>query len=165
MKNEKKDYTVKDLKGKPSKNRPYNVHYKFTEEEIKLKSSDLATNNLEKVRLEDKKKEVMSDYKAKIDKVVADTNLLARQVNSGYEMRDISCDVYLNQPIEGQKVIVRTDTNEIHKIEEMEAHEFQEPIPFEEDNKTYQEGEMTILPTDQKIIKKPKKERTKKNAK
>ncbi len=63
-------------------------------------------------------------------------------------MREIRCKVYLNVPIDGQKTIVRTDTNEILKIEEMEAHEFQEQLPFNQKEDTNPETKETEANTE-----------------
>lgn len=129
---EKSEFTYeKDLEDKPFRDRELQLPYRFTEEELQEKSNELAGEITARQRLEDDKKETMSNFKARIDKKTANINLLASQVTVKHETRPIHCWLFLNQPIEGQKTIVRSDTKEIVRIEEMEQHEFQEELNLE----------------------------------
>ncbi|RIV19746.1 hypothetical protein DYU11_22720 [Fibrisoma montanum] len=63
-----------------------NIPYKhfYTVQERDDLSRKLAEQQLKKVELEDEKKAVTSDYKAKIDSVQSSINLLSRDVINGY---------------------------------------------------------------------------------
>lgn len=108
------------------------LKYLFTETELKDKSTSLAQEcrNLEEV--ENDKKQVMSDFKSKIDGHQASISKLSNHINNGYEYRQISCEVKMDTPIQGQKTIIRKDTGEIVKIEEMTQQEMQMELELTE---------------------------------
>lgn len=70
--------------------------YEFDEDEKKVLSKKLAGENQNKQRLEDEKKAVSSNFKAKIDNAVSQINLLASHIANGYQHRNIECFKYLN---------------------------------------------------------------------
>ena len=65
--------------------------YKFTEEEIKAMSKELASKNIELGRIDNRKKAVMADFKAKSELVEKEIESLSTSINSGVEYRDFRC--------------------------------------------------------------------------
>lgn len=80
------------------------------------------------------KKEAMSEFKSRLDNVMADINSFSEALNTGFEMREVKCEVFFNLPSPGKKTIVRMDTGEEIGIENMTEDEKQEELPFNEDN-------------------------------
>jgi hypothetical protein len=108
------------------------LKYQFTEPELKERATQLARECRELEDIENEKKQVMSDFKAKIDGHQAKISGLSNNINNGYEYRYIDCEVVLNQPIDGEKQIIRKDTGELVKQEAMTPQELQEELPLEE---------------------------------
>lgn len=71
----------------------YNFRYQFTKEELEEKAKQLAKSCEERTSIEDEKKSVMSDFKAKIDSKTAEINHLSNNINSGYEYVTKTCEV------------------------------------------------------------------------
>jgi hypothetical protein len=80
----------------PQKKENYTFDYKFSKEELEDKSKQLALACEERNRLEDDKKSVMSDYKAKIDGKNAEINIVSGHINTGKERLTKTCDVVLD---------------------------------------------------------------------
>jgi hypothetical protein len=70
--------------------------YQFTPEEIGNNADQLARFVMEQDEIEQEKKEVMSQYKAKLDEASAKISKYANWVRSGYEMRDEDCRLVLD---------------------------------------------------------------------
>jgi hypothetical protein len=83
---------------------------KFTESEIKDFSRTLAYECRQVAQLEEQKKEVVSDFKAKIDAKHSLISMLSNNVNNGYEYRNVDCEVELDTPKKGIKTLTRIDT-------------------------------------------------------
>ena len=66
--------------------------YHFTDPELKTLSADLARNCAKLQEVEDEKKEMASNYKAKIDAATSAINSVARDINNGYEHRYFECE-------------------------------------------------------------------------
>jgi len=105
-----------------------NLKYEFTEDEITALAKKLAyeTRTLEELR--DQKKSVVSDFTNKITGAEASISMLANNINNGYEYRYIDCEVSFNNPEAGQKSIIRIDTGEIVRIEDMTQAERQQNL-------------------------------------
>lgn len=108
------------------------LKYQFTEQELKDISKKLAYENKNFDELEDAKKSVVSDFSSKLNSARATISKLSSNINNGYEYRDIECEIRLNEPESGQKTIVRRDTGEIVRIEEMTDREMQEELKLED---------------------------------
>lgn len=106
------------------------LKYQFTETELRDKATQLARECRQNEEMEDEKKSVVSDFKAKIDGLQAKISLLSGHINNGYEYRNIECEVSLNTPVTGKKTITRTDTGERVGIEDMDHDELQEVMDF-----------------------------------
>lgn len=77
----------------PFKKENYDYQHFFTDDELKEKSQQLARACRDHAGIEDQKKSVMSDFKAKLDKISAEINHTSNHINSGFEMRYNTCDV------------------------------------------------------------------------
>jgi hypothetical protein len=99
----------------------------LTEQEIKDAGAQLARSYSEITDLEEHKKGVVSDFKAKIDGATAQASILARKIQNGYEFRDIECEEvwdYDDKVVE----VVRTDTGETIRSRVMKAEELQDSL-------------------------------------
>jgi len=101
------------------------LQYRFTDEELKDKSQQLARTTQEKNELENEKKTINSQFKASIDGCSATIESLANKINTGSEMRNIECEIKLNTPHVGKKQCFRLDTNEVVWEKNMDASESQ----------------------------------------
>ncbi len=64
---------------------------KLTGEELRNYSDTLAAKTAERSELEDAKKQASSNYKARIDAIEAENNLLARKIQTRSENRQVEC--------------------------------------------------------------------------
>jgi predicted NodU family carbamoyl transferase len=96
----------------------------LTAKEIHDHSLQLAEKNKSIVAIEEEKKSVMSQYKARIDETKATINKLSNIVTDGFEMRDVECEITYHKPQQGKKTIVRKDLDKVHAVETMEEWEF-----------------------------------------
>ena len=69
------------------------VRYVFTKAEKKEMSVKLAQQIVNLQQAEVGKKAVMSDYKSRIGGIRAQVNSLAANLNAGYEMRRVECEI------------------------------------------------------------------------
>ena len=109
------------------------LKYQFSEQELKDISKKLAYENKNYDELEDAKKSVTSDFSSKLNSSRANISKLSNNINNGYEYRDIECEIRLNEPADGQKTIVRKDTGEIVRVEDMTEREMQEELDLKGD--------------------------------
>ena len=109
----------------------YFLRVDFTVEELREFSKELARKTAELSQGEEDKKAAVSQFADRIAANRADTSRLARNINSGYEMRMVECDVLLNQPVTGTAQIVRLDTGEVVKERAMTGNEMQADLPLD----------------------------------
>lgn len=86
--------------------------YTFSKEELEAKSKELAGLYDEKARVEDEKKSSASEYKSKLDKIAERSRKLSNHITMGQEIREVECEIRMNTPMEGMKMMVRLDTLE-----------------------------------------------------
>lgn len=96
----------------------------FTQEEMREIATELAQKHKEAIEIEEDKRRVMSDYKARIDTVKARMNKLAVNYDSGYELRDIDCRVDYNYKT-NKKTYTRMDTLKIVREQDISPEEMQ----------------------------------------
>lgn len=108
-----------------------NLQYRFTEAELIALGKELGESQLKLRQLDDDRKMVADEWKAKISFAEAHINSLSNKTSSGYEYRDIECTVTLNTPVDGDKTVTRNDTGEIVKIMPMDESEKQDELPLE----------------------------------
>lgn len=78
--------------------------------------------------VEEDEKQVKAQYKAKKEKLLADIKFESQIVNNGYIFKDVECEVRFNEPVSGQKSIVRLDTGDVVAIETMTPREMNRPL-------------------------------------
>ncbi len=105
----------------------------LTEPEIKESGAQLARTYSEITDLEDQKKSLVSDFKAKIDGATASASILARKIQNGYEFRNIECEEWWDYECKVLEVM-RLDTGEVIKSRPMTTDELQKKlfVPVEE---------------------------------
>lgn len=113
------------------------LKYIFTASEIHDHSIQLANKTKEKVAIEEEKKSVSSQYKARVDEVTATCNKLSNQVADGYEFREVDVDIQYHKPSQGMKTVVRKDNGQktTEKMEDFEWTLFNQPDDEEKPKK------------------------------
>lgn len=115
-----------------------NLQYKFSPDELRQLGRDLAEAQIQMRQLEDDKKRVADEWKARISGKDAEIALLSNMVRSGYEYRDIPCEAVLNEPV-NKKTVRRLDTGEVVGVYDLTDSEKQRTLQFE--NEENAEGE------------------------
>ena len=100
------------------------LKYDFTHEELEDIQKKLAHATLQLREKEEHKKAVMSQFTSDINSLKADTNLLAEKINSGFEFRDVTCDIEYDFN-NNMKTIIRQDTGEIVETVQASSEEIQ----------------------------------------
>lgn len=88
------------------------LKYEFSEEELLKLGNELSTKNQELRNIEDQKKSVVSEFGSRMTIAKEQISSLSDKVASGYEMRDIYCEVALHTPERNKKTFTRTDNGE-----------------------------------------------------
>lgn len=107
------------------------LQYQFTHDEVHQKGLELARLSSEAEAIENERKSVASEFKAKLDSISAQMHTLGQHINNGYEHRYIECTVKFHDPNTGVKSTYRNDTGELVKKETMTGAEMQQEIEFE----------------------------------
>jgi hypothetical protein len=107
------------------------LKYIFTHGEIHEKGIELARLSQESLSLEEEKKAVVADYKAKIEAKSATINVLGNHINNGYEFRMIECTIRFNDPTTGMKSTYRNDSGELVRKDSMSSEEMQLDLNFQ----------------------------------
>lgn len=89
------------------------LRYTFTEDEAKELARELANKNQEQRQLEEQKKSVVAEYGSRMTVVKENISMLSDKVASGYEMRDIQCQVEYHTPERNKKTVTRSDNGEV----------------------------------------------------
>ena len=92
------------------------LRYDFSAVEVHDLSMEMANKTQEISQVEAEKKSLTSGFASRINILKTSVNSLADKVSSGYEMREVQCDVKYHFPRQGQKTLTRRDTGA--KIEE-----------------------------------------------
>jgi hypothetical protein len=92
------------------------LRYDFSAVEVHDLSMEMANKTQEISQVEAEKKSLTSGFASRINILKTSVNSLADKVSSGYEMREVQCDVKYHFPRQGQKILTRKDTGA--KIEE-----------------------------------------------
>jgi hypothetical protein len=104
--------------------------YYFNEDERADNAQSLAQATVAKAEIEDEKKAVMSEYKAKIDAQVSLLNLISRHVIDGYTTKS-KYAVKRKNFADAVWEWVDEDTGEIIKTETLSPKDRQQDIPFQ----------------------------------
>lgn len=105
------------------------LRYNFTREELEDLATELARSLTEVNREKLHKKDVVKSLDSDISKLETKIAELAEKRNSGYEYRNIDCEVRYDYEVR-MKTTVRLDTGEIIKTIPMTADELQQELEF-----------------------------------
>lgn len=108
------------------------LKYEFTHDEIHDKGLELARLTSEQAAIDNERKAVASEFKAKLDGIAASMETIGKHINNGYEHRYIDCDVIFHKPNTGMKTVYRKDTGEEVRRENMSEEEMQLELEFAE---------------------------------
>lgn len=111
----------------------------LSQEEISTYSQELARITGEQSEIEAEKKEVMSNFAAKLNKCVADGRVLARKIITKKEDRQVECDLDFDYST-GTVYTVRTDTGVTIGQRKLTDDERQERLDFEGEEDLKQEA-------------------------
>ena len=104
--------------------------YKFTEEELKEKASELSDTIQEKENLDDELASVQSQIKSKIKAAEAKIKLLGTHYRDGYEYRNIRCQLWLNY-VKKMREWMSLEDGSLVKTEKFQPEDYQKQIPFQ----------------------------------
>ena len=91
------NFKRKPKKGKVTMGqRQITIQHDYSEIELQSKSRQLANACTRRERIIEEKKQIMSEYKAKIDQLNAEINLCSQQVTNKYEMKTIDAELVLD---------------------------------------------------------------------
>ena len=107
--------------------RSINLECILTEQEKLKYAKEMSEHVSKKHRVEDNLKSVSTQLKSEIASHEGSINSLAEKLNSGREYRMVECNVEYDFK-KGVKTIIRTDTGEIAKVEEISEEERQEEL-------------------------------------
>lgn len=88
-----------------------------------------ATNML--TELDNDRKQYVDSIKAKVTVEESKIAAISNKVRSGYELREVDCIVFFDEPISGEKTTVRLDTNATVSVERMTQDECQRQLDLE----------------------------------
>ncbi len=114
------------------------TRYDFNEAELKTMARDLLEALTKKKNLEDDLKSAVASFKSDIAEKVAKINKLSNLYGTGYESRNMPCEVFYNWEMDIKR-FVRVDNGEIVKEEKIPESDRQLKIKTEE--KTEEKGE------------------------
>jgi len=107
------------------------LKYTFTEKENLENGRRLGEAHEELQCIQDDKKRLVDEFKAKESAKDAEITSLSGKVRSGYEYRPIKCEVTYNDPKVGIKTLRRLDTMEVVWQREMTEDEKQLGLDLE----------------------------------
>lgn len=134
------------------------ARHDFTNAEKLSLSHQLAFATQQVSSLEDQKRQITSDFKAKIDEQAARTASLATKIANGYEYRDTLCRVEF-VTANGVKRCYRCDNGDFVKEESMTQADFQRNLPLDDSKKPSENADPPAIPgfkwTDQGYCENP----------
>lgn len=111
-----------------------NLPCDLTETEIATYSQELAKTTSMQAEIEAEKKEVLSDFTAKLNKCLADARVLARKITTRKEDRHVECDLDFDY-VKGMVYTIRTDTGVTIDQRKLTDDERQEWLDFNQEQK------------------------------
>lgn len=122
----------------------------FTMEELQEKGQDLSTAVIEFSDIEVQKKNKSEEFKTKLDGIEGRIYRLSTEIRAKGRDIDTPCVVRYHVPRTAFKQIVRKDTGELVREEQMTPHECQENLfeskQLDELDRMYKEGESGVPP-------------------
>jgi hypothetical protein len=97
----------------------------------KIRTAEALARSLqERETLEEEKKAQAHELAERMDGINKSIKKGSITLQNGYEYRWISCKVLYNDPKPGEKTLVRMDTGEVVRVEDMSFAECQETLPL-----------------------------------
>jgi len=97
----------------------------------KIRTAEALARSLqERETLEEEKKAQAHELAERMDGINKSIKKAFITLQNGYEYRWISCKVLYNDPKPGEKTLVRMDTGEVVRVEDMSFAECQETLPL-----------------------------------
>lgn len=106
------------------------IREEYTPEEMSESGKKLAGKLADIDSVANEKKAADALFNQRRTELEKEAETLYRQINKGYEMAQVGCDIRYNDPAPGQKSYYRLDTSAIVKTEDMTWEEKQEEIQF-----------------------------------
>jgi hypothetical protein len=125
--------------------------YYFTDNEKLNIGKKMAETYQNLASLEDEKKQVTSQYKAKEEAMRADANLLQIKIIQGYETRQTRCKVSFD-PKAGKKFYYHIDTFELLETRVMTKYDYEQSLPGLDEEKQPEEKFPHFEPTTPHIV-------------
>ena len=130
---------IEEMKGdaaKPAKVRlagttRANGKYTFTDEDKKKIAMSLANRQMDKGMVEDEKKSVMSSFQNRLNRIIADINLLTRKYLDGYEYRDFECHVEIDWAA-NTKSYIAVDGGSVIAVRALDPSDYQLNLDIQE---------------------------------
>lgn len=101
------------------------LRYDYAPEELAAKAQDLAAKITERETVNNTMAGVVSEFKGRIKKLDGEVSCLTGEVSAKGEHRSVKCEWYMNHPRKGKKMLLRTDTGEIVREDDMLDSDFQ----------------------------------------
>jgi hypothetical protein len=129
--------SVEDLKngidtlngyGRKMKNEKVYCRCVFTEDELREIAKQTAAKIRERTNIDNDRKRVAADFKAKMDALDSELGKLSGDYDSGYEMRNVECAVFVNFT-DNKKRWVRSDTGAVEKESRLTIEDRQMEFP------------------------------------
>lgn len=123
---------TKKTKPTTSKREKHFLPCELTSFESNAKGKELAALHTKLQVLEQKKKAFNDDIKSQVAGTEANISTLSQQIGTGIEHRDVNCFWQYDRPQLGDKTLIREDTMEIVRVEEMSDADKQAELDLED---------------------------------
>jgi len=99
------------------------LKHDFNEEELLAKGKELAEEEFNYAQADIERKNAIAQHNARLKDISKAINKLYSAIRDGFEMREVECEVRINEPKDGQKTITRKDNN-FTWVEEMREDDY-----------------------------------------
>jgi hypothetical protein len=100
----------------------------FTKEEIEARANEMCMAMMRYEEVEELKKEVARDFTEELKMLRATLRRLSKEIRERGSDRPVECEVLFHKPVAGMKQIIRLDTGELVREEQMSFQERQENL-------------------------------------
>lgn len=129
---------------KREKVRKFAIYY-FNQEELLDIGKNVGRKVQESKALEDQKKAVTSDFKARIDSVDAEINLMSTHLQTGFCHKDYECYLVRNYTTHTREYW-DVNTSELITTEKLTPEDYQMKLDLEESEKKNQPADDVVVP-------------------